>query len=134
MTRWKVGLSNGESFIEGKGRFECIPNELSPWLKLQNYLKQNNLHITSLSLFNEHGTHNLPSAGKNPKFSPFANAEKPIAYNYFSYVGGDLRRVGVVDEFLVIEAIYQKYKLQIWVDKKNDNNSWVLVKEQNVGR
>lgn len=125
MTHWKVGLSNGENYQEGIKPFDVIKNELSPWLRLKDYIKKNNLKITSLCLEANEKTFNLPSAGKNPKFRAFQGLEKPLELNYFMQIGWDM---GSKDKdcFKVIEAVYNDYKLQLWVDEKN-SNCWVLL-------
>lgn len=135
---WKASLSSGETFYEGKGKFAEVTGELSPWKKLLRYVIDKNLEITSLSLTTqkkgETHTFNLPSAGKNPKFSKFAQAEKPLDYTYCNHIAQERRIVNnqvkkskVVEWYACIEAIYSDYKLQIWVDELNPNNSWTLV-------
>lgn len=61
--KFSVGLSNGANVYEGKGDFD-VPRA---WLKLQEYIKANNLRITSLVLYTDHGqTFSLPSSGRLP--------------------------------------------------------------------
>jgi hypothetical protein len=124
--KWKVGLSDGTNFTEGFGIFAEIPNEDSPWLKLRTYLLKNNLKITSLCLVDGNRVFNLPSAGKNPKFSAFLNAPKPIEYNFGRPIGGYVCG-GDTELYARIEAVYENYKLQLWVDENNPNNCWILV-------
>ena len=137
--KFKVSLSNGETFFEGKPPFDEIPNELSPWNKLQEYIFKNKVEVTSLSLYTDSGqTFNLPSAGKNPKFKVFQKLEKPLDFQCFRAIGRDLDVIpkdnkfeatqsGDSDWFTIAEAIYSSYRLQIWVDEQNPRNSWVLV-------
>lgn len=129
---WQAGLNNGETFTENKGRFIQEPGKLTPWLQLLAYIKQENLAITSLCLTDGNRTFNLPSAGKNPKFSAFANAEKPQGFNYWQPVGSDLRPGAKMEKYQMIEAYYQYFALQLWVDYNNTNNSWVLVVPKNI--
>lgn len=129
---WQAGLSNGETHTENKGRFIAAPEQLSPWLQLQQYLKENNLYITSLCLTDGRRTFNLPSAGKNPKFAAFANAPKPINYTYGKPFGIDLKPGAKMANFYAIEAEYPGLFLQLWVDQHNINNSWVLVSAQSI--
>jgi hypothetical protein len=134
---FQVSLSNGETFFEGKGDYQEIPGELSPWQRLTKYIAEKNLLITSLSLYTKDGqTFNLPSSGKNPKFRPFEAAQKPLDYNLgrymareHSFIGNELKNTEVSDLFTVIEAIYPEYKLQLWVDENNPKNCWVLVEK-----
>jgi hypothetical protein len=136
---FQVSLSNGETFFEGKGEYQEIPGQLSPWQRLNKYLAENKLFITSLSLYTKDGrTFNLPSAGKCPRFKFFAEAQKPIDFNFFraisremTFIGQEAKEVEISDWFTVAEAIYPDYKLQLWVDENNTRNSWVLAIESN---
>lgn len=137
---WQVSLSNGETFYDGKGIFVHIEGGLSTWNRLIKYTVENKVLITSLSLFTydkgeKHPrTFNLPSAGRDPKFAPFALAEKPIDFRYGHFLAQEhdvVKNVVVksvaTDWFAYIEAIYPTYKLQLWVDENNTRNSWVLL-------
>jgi hypothetical protein len=127
---WTVSLSNGETFAEGKGEFEIVEGALSPWLKLQDYLKESDVFITSLSLYTRDGMRwNIPSMGKNPKFKEFAEIEKPTGYRFFRKYGVDQTgpNTGVEDHYAVIEAVYGDRKIQTWVDDST-LNSWSLIK------
>lgn len=137
---FQVSLSNGETFYEGKGNFVKIDGQLSPWLRLIKYTIEKKVLITSLSLYtyDKHEklprTFNLPSAGRDPKFAPFAVAEKPLDFKYGHVLAQEHDVVNNVvvkstptDWFAFIEAIYPTYKLQLWVDESNTRNSWVLV-------
>lgn len=130
MTRWKVGLSNGAVHVEGHDLFQVVPGELSPWLKLMEYLKQRDLTITSLSIISGGDTFNLPSAGNNPKFKAFADAKKPLSFNFYRMLGADLNGDRKTDLFSVAEAVYTTYRLQLWVEDFNPQNCWVLVKDE----
>ena len=128
--KWKVGLSDGTNFIEGESPFEKTRGELSPYLKLLQYLKEKELSITSLCITDGKKTFNLPSNGKNPKFRAFVNNQRPQGYNFFRMIGGNIGDgKGIREVFAVAEAIYSNYKLQLWVDEKNTDNCWVLVVE-----
>lgn len=128
--KWKVGLSNGETFYEGKGQFALIKDQLAPWHKLQQYLKDNNLTITSLSLYTDKGqVWNLPSAGKNPKFIMFQDLPQPIEFKYGRRFATDLNIPNSPREFLVfIEAVYETQTLRIIVNEERPEISWSLVK------
>lgn len=127
MTHWKIGLSNGENFLEGNIPFQIIVGEKSPWLKLQDYIKEKGLKITSLCLVYQDRTFNLPSAGNNPKFRAFSEIEKPLSYNFFRMLGSDLNGTQN-DLYSVIEAVYSDKKLQLWLNERNPNSCWVLIK------
>lgn len=133
MTRWKVGLSNGHVFTEGTDPFSFVPGEDSPWLKLKAYLKESGARITALSLVYNGRTYNLPSNSNNPKFAAFANNEKPIDFDFGRVYGMDDNGYNK-DVFAVIEAFYQDRVLQLWIDEKNQNNTWVLVTNESIIR
>lgn len=136
--KFKVSLSNGETFYEGKAPFEEIKGELSPFQRLIQYTVRNKCEITSLSLYVEKDgktrTFNLPSAGKNPKFKEFTvQKEKPIDFQVYRKLAQDFNIVDknitgseVVEWYTVAEAIYPTYRLQLWVDEVNPDNCWVL--------
>lgn len=121
--RWIAGLSNGETLIEGEGIVSRIDGEDSPWWKLQKYLEEKNLTINSFYLASGGQHFNLPSI--NPKFG----GEKPLGYNCFRRVRSD----GLVgdtdnDEFYTCaEAIYDGFKIQLYVDENDLNKSWVNI-------
>jgi len=48
--RWVVSLSNGETIYEERGNYRKIEGELSPWQRLQAYITDNELEITSIVL------------------------------------------------------------------------------------
>lgn len=134
---WQVSLETGETYQEGKGKFEEIEGDLSPWNKLLEYLKETDTRITSLSLVNSKtgSTYNLPSMGKNPNFKPFREAQKPLFYGLMRCVAfetedtdmGDPTKSEKKDWYTVIKAVYPEYSLQIWVNELNTKDSWTLV-------
>ena len=90
--KWLASLSNGMTAIEGTPPFHVIPGELSPWLRLQEYLKEHDVHITGMRLQVERAgepvkTYNLPSyrtndkSGKHERWN-FIKPLKPLRYNY----------------------------------------------------
>lgn len=138
---FQCGLSNGETITEHKGAYTITDGKPSPWQRLLSYIEKNNLTITSLSLASGDGKRwNLPSAGKNPKFKAFDDAQKPESYNFFRKMGGDVKSDGSVvnqDLYHVIEAIYRTgndfvngdpmyTRLQTWVDEAT-GNSWSMI-------
>lgn len=127
---WSVSLSNGETIHEEKGEYKTIPGELSPWQRLVSYIGRNGLSITSLSLYTKEGRRfSLPSAGKDPRFKAFAEAEKPTSYRMFRKMGGDIMngQVKAQDNFTVAQATYSDGRImEIWVDN-HTLNSWVLM-------
>lgn len=127
---WIAGLSNGQTITEGKGDFQVIEGELSPWQRLLAFCAANGATITSMSLATADGRRfNLPSAGKNPKFKAFADAPKPLSYKAFRKFGADVTRNSQTnkDLFTVIEASYEGGSaIQVWVDE-DTLTSWSLI-------
>ena len=116
------GLSNGETLIEGKGVLSKVKGGLSPWWKLQEYLKDKDLKIHSFNLWIGDRHYNLPS------FKPKFGGEVPIAYNCFrkmasNVMGGDES----VEHYICAEAIYEDYKVQIWIDEVDQNKMWINI-------
>lgn len=120
--RFVCGLSNGEDLVEDKGILQRVPGEDSPWWKLQGYIRDNGLKITSFYL--SHGDRHFVLPSVNPKFG----GEIPIGYNCFRQYGGDVLGTGGFSEhYCVAEAIYKDFKVQLWVDEKEVEKSWVNV-------
>ena len=136
--RWVVSLSNGETLYEERGSYRTVEGELSPWQRLQAYITEQGLEITSIVLLYQVKlgndvqdiTYHVPSAGRDPKFHAFANATKPIGYNFFRKLGGDVINGDInqdtADVFTVAEAIYENYKLQLWIDDSS-GRCWTLI-------
>ena len=133
--KWQVSLNNGETLYEGKGNFVEVEGELSPWNKMQEYITANNLEITSLSLYTDSGQRwNLPSKGSNPKFRAFDMTTKPYKLQLERVFGMDYDAQQNPERFTTINAFYDyegvTYKLSIWVDEKNTNNTWTFFTKQ----
>lgn len=128
---WIAGLSNGETATEGKGNFTHIEGALSPWQRLLRYMADNNLTLTSLSLYSKDGRRwNMASSGKNPKFHAFAAAPKPVSLRFFRKLGFDIAPAGERQNeelYAVIEAFYENgTTIQLWVDDAT-GNCWTLI-------
>jgi tetratricopeptide (TPR) repeat protein len=96
---------------------------------------ENNLEITSLSLYTNSGQRwNLPSKGGNPKFRAFDIAQKPFKLQLERVQGMDWDDQNNPDIYTTINAFYDYegviYKLSVWVDEKNTNNTWTLFTKQ----
>ena len=133
--KWQVSLNNGETLYEGKGNFVEVEGELSPWNKMQEYITANDLEITSLSLYTDSGQRwNLPSKGNNPKFRAFDMAQKPYKLQLERVFGMDYDDQSNPERYTTINAFYDyegvTYKLSIWVDEKNTNNTWTFFVKQ----
>lgn len=128
--KWTVSLANGETLYEGKNEYEHIEGEDSPWQKLLKHIEKEETEITSLALYNDIGQRwNLPSAGKNPKFQAFRDAEDPKDFKFRRKLGVERGLMGgetKEDRYIMIEANYGDKRLQIWVSE-DGKNSWTLV-------
>jgi len=121
-SKWIAGLSNGETLVEGKDKVAHIKGEDSPWWKLQKYIKENKLTIHSFGIWVGDKHFNLPSI--KPKFE----GEVPLSYNCFRKVVSDVftgENDTLKESYICAEAIYKDYKVQVWVDEKDTNKSWV---------
>jgi len=120
--KWIIGLSNGETIKENEG-IASSGQEFSPWWSLQNYIKENDLKITSLYLAKGNKHFNLPSI--KPKFK----GDTPIGYNCLTRVATDsLVGSSANDEYYrCAEAIYKDFKVQLYVDELDDNKAWVNI-------
>ena len=127
--QWQVSLANGETLYEGKGDFCAILGELSPWKRLIEYTHQQNTHITSLALIAGERIFNLPTLGNSPKFHAFSTAQKPLGFDYYHKVGGDIvgGKMGPGDVFAVAVAIFDLFEMQLWVNERDTRVSWVMV-------
>ena len=139
--KWLASLSDGATVIEGTPPFEVIPGELSPWLRLQEHLKESGLHITGLRIQVERPgesikTYNLPSyradtySGKHERW-PFIRPMQPLSYNYgrvaeASWGGrGDMVRGRVPHIFICAE--YETFTVYLFADQLEGSESWVVV-------
>lgn len=135
-------LSNGETCVEGRGKWTWITGEPSPWNRLVRYAIENKVTITSLSLFTPHGaSFTVPTAGGKPRFRGFADekAEKPLDYEVKRFLARDMdvgvtgkkaeiEGVQIAEFYTIAEAIYKDYTIQVWVNELNHRHSWVAVK------
>ncbi len=126
--QWICSLSNGETLQEGKGDFERIEGELSPWLKLQEYIEENDLEITSMALAVNGNRWNLPSAGKNPQFREMNEIETPNSFDFYRKMGRSLDDNKPDEHFNVISANYDDYSVEVWVRDKEPFPSWSIVR------
>lgn len=129
MVLWHVVLSNGAIMHEGMDDYAYIDAEKSPWQKLQEYIKKNDLTINSLYLSTITGKfHYLNTAGSAPNFAPFRSVKQPLEYTMRRYFA---RTMNSSEEELYTVAIakYETYELQLWVNDKNPRESWSLVHE-----
>ena len=122
-TKWVAGLSDGTTVVEGKGIAEEVKGELSPWLKLQEHLKETGLKINSLNIRVGDKHYNLPS--NKPRFE----GKTPIGFNYFRRVSYDvLTDEGKnVEHYICVEAIYDGFRSQLFVSENDTNKMWTNI-------
>lgn len=125
--RWTVSLSSGETFYEGKGKFEVIPGEQSPWNRLMDYIQDNNLQITSLGIYAKTGQrYNLPSSGIRPKMGLY-KTKVPRSYKFWRCLGRELDGRSEDDVYAVLECVFDPNgsKVQMWVSDKDVRKVWL---------
>jgi len=106
--RWAVGLSNGESLVEGHGKVKRVAGELSPWHKLQKYMKENNLRIVSMSLVEGDRHYNLPQAK-----------------DYRCFKRGEVYSSNRPSKNKICaQAIYDDFVFEVWIDLNDTNKVW----------
>jgi hypothetical protein len=128
-TKWIAGLSDGTTVFEGKGIASKVAGEDSPWLKLQKHLKDNSLSINSLNIWIGDRHYNLPS--NKPKFGGLV----PNGYNFFRRFASDVMAGEEnVEHYICIEAIYDSFKVQTYVDEIDNNKSWINIVEVADGK
>lgn len=120
--KFVCGLSNGEDLVEGKGVLSIVPGEDSPWWKLQKYIKDNDLKITSFYL--AYGDRHFVLPSISPKFG----GESPLSYNCYRRYEGDVLGSGDnYEHYCVAEALYPTFKVQLWVDEREGMKSWINI-------
>ena len=122
--KWVVGLSNGETLVEGKGKTSFIDGESSPWNKLQQYIKENDLTIQSLGIWIGDKHFNLPSV--KPKFG----GASPLKYNCFRMFASDLGSGKPnVQHYTCAEAIYKDYTVRMLIDEQDTDKMWIDIQD-----
>jgi len=110
--------------VEGKGKIEYVEGEDSSWRKLMSYVRENDITINSLGIWCGDRHFNLPSI--SPKFGGSA----PLGYNYYRKYCGDVLGSGSdFEHYICVEAIYDDFTVQLWVDEVDTNKSWISIKE-----
>lgn len=129
---FKVGLSNGETAVEGKGKFALEKGALSPISKLLKYCADESLRMTSVTICTPDGHEfHAPTSSKNPKFKAFSESMKPVGYKIYRKAGGDVLTGNVkYEHYTVVETLYDGFSLQLWVSHKKPYQSYSLMKEQ----
>lgn len=143
--RWLASLSDGSIAIEGKLPYQEIPDEPSPWQRLQLDLARAHTHITGIRIQLEKDgqpirTYNLPSTSPKQKWGHL-NPMLPIRFNYFRRVSRKILPMNVLpdgriegymgdaqtDRFIEIHAIYKDFTLITIVEENEGNESWSII-------
>lgn len=129
--KFVVGLSNGETLTEGKGVL-AKDGTLSPWHKLQAYLKEKDLEIRSMSLYSKTEVGNrhyhLPNdPDKWAKFNKWKKGEVPVSYRCFRGVESDWGKIESTSVYTCAEATYENFKVQLYVSEADPDKVWVNI-------
>ena len=125
-----ASLSNGETIYEGKGDYKEVAGQPSPFQQLQSYLIENKLTITTLGLYTSDGrSFFLPTTSGRHNIGKLQEEFKPYDYNLFRYMDASMNMNGEIESidrhFTVIEALFEKYKLQLWVNELDTRSARV---------
>ena len=128
---FQVSLSNGETLFEGKGDYQEIEGQPSPWQRLLLHLRDTKAHITSLAIYADGNRYMLPSMGKGgPRFIAFQECDTPVGFSFFRKLGQDVNNdqsKGVEEIFAVAQAQFDDGTfLELWVSNDNPNHAWTL--------
>lgn len=135
--KWLASLSNGTTVVEGIFPFDVVGDKSSPWLQLQDHIKENDIHVTGLRIQVEKDgeatrTYNLPSfnCSKSGIHEKWATIKPlmPIGYNYFRRIRRSLT-TSEEHKYIQIVAIFPEFKMSLIVDEDEGNESWVVVHE-----
>lgn len=135
--KWVAGLSNGETIIEGVGRFSEKEGELSSWQQLQSYIVKEDLRINSLKVrvYAESGNRDFNLPSNNPKF----NGEVPIDFNCERLIRSSIsnskfvaqnytiKEEDITQKYIKIQAIFPSFIVSLLVDEFDTNQSWISV-------
>lgn len=107
----------------------AIPENTDLQIFLKDKITDN---VTGIIFYTDRGKGlYFPKISTNPKVREFFDLEVEN-FNFFRIRAEDRdisgKPVGVIDEFVVVEAIMGNKKLQIWVNENNPRNSWSLIK------
>lgn len=111
-TRWVASLSDGQTVTEGKGLATEVEGELSPWNKLQQYLKYTGLHITGMMIIYDGQRVVLPSGAKEYRQYRKVAAEVNTSQTQFRFS----------EKWNIIAGIYGDNLIEICVDELGKNH------------
>lgn len=128
--RWVATLSDGTTAVEHSGQYQIIPGERKPWIRLTQFLVENDLHLTSLRLNFRGRTIHMPRA----TFDRFGLGEKNCAPSFYSLqylIEGELGDDGTLEQttFIDLVAHYDELQVHYIQDITDGNTSWVVVTE-----
>ena len=138
--KWVASLSNGATAIEGTAPFEIIAGELSPWLRLRQYLQDTGFHITGMRVqVSKSGkpthTYNMPSMhatpdGSHPRWAKLV-PRIPINFNYMRAAGQILTPTGEYQQRdILIAAEYDDFIVFLGIDETDGNESWIVIHDK----
>lgn len=126
--RWVATLSNGETAVEHSGEYTLEPGQRMPWVRLCEFLAQNDLHLTSLRLNFKGRTIHMPRAN----FDRFdmSKSRPPLFYALEYKLEAEMGDDGTFGEskrFIDLIAFYDNFEVHYLQDLQEGNNSWVVV-------
>lgn len=126
--KWTASLSDGQTVYEEKGDYHVTTGAPSPYQRLLAYCEENDVTITSLSLYMDNGLRiNLPSV-RMPQFQSLQTRKQPVSYRFFRKMEMNKRvSTGEVTQkvYAVIRATFDDCALELWADERG--NSWAYV-------
>lgn len=125
--RWIATLSDGTTAVEHTGEYKIVPGERKPWVRLTQFLAEEDLHLTSLRLNFRGRTIHMP----RQNFDRFSLGKLSVAPSFYSlqYIleadisnGGELVETPFVD----LIAHYDDFQVHHIQELKDGNTSWVV--------
>ena len=116
-------LSNGTVAAENNGMWTVIPGERKPWVRLQQYCADNDLHITSLRLNVDGQTYHLPKI--DTRFN--TGALHPDSYS-IQYIG-EVEQDGTTNNLIDVGAYYGDVSVHLMCELDGQHTSWTQVRQ-----
>lgn len=127
---WHAELSDGTKAVEHSGSYQLEPGKRKPWVRLTQFLAENDLHLTSLSLVTGDKTVRLPMKEMN-RFGFEGKDVKPQGYALqYLFEGEADQATGVFTEQEFVDVIthYNDYEVH-YIQSFEGDQSWMFVTE-----
>lgn len=128
--KWVATLSNGTTAVEHIGEYTVKPGERKPFVKLAEYLADNDLHLTSLRLNIKGRTIHMPRVNFD-RFNLNEKSRAPLFYSLQYFLEAEMGGGGLEKQthFADLVAHYPAFDVHYIQDITDGNNSWVTVTE-----